>query len=93
MAFYLLWGIDLLVGLIVGGFFLAGISDGSVSADNIGLWCVLLAVLASVIGGSLALHLATQRVAAIVLAAVLALPALGFALLMGALIVLNPRWN
>ena len=48
MLFRILCGIDGAIGLLVFGFFLAGLADGSVSSFNIGLWMGLLAGLAGV---------------------------------------------
>jgi hypothetical protein len=42
MKFRILWGFDLLIALVVVFFFFWGLSDGTVSAFNIGLWLVLL---------------------------------------------------
>ena len=48
MGFWILWGIDAIVGAIAVAFFFIGIADGSVSSFNIALWLVILAALAAV---------------------------------------------
>jgi hypothetical protein len=92
-AFWLLWGFDALVAAVVVFFFFWGLVDGSVSSFNIVLWLGILAIVGAVVGGSLALRKAGQFAAAISLLLVLAVPGLGFTLLLAAVLVLQPRWN
>jgi hypothetical protein len=91
--FFVAWGIDLLVAGEFVFFFLLGLSDGSVSSFNIVLWLGILAALAVVVGGSFALHVVGQRVLAIIVAALLAVPAIGAGLFFLFILISNPRWN
>jgi hypothetical protein len=92
-AFRLLWGFDALVGAVVVFFFLWGVADGTVSSFNITLWLGMLAVVAAVVGGSLALHAGGHRRIASALLLVLALPGMAYALFILAVLVFQPRWN
>ncbi len=92
-VFWFLWGVDALVAAVVVFFFLWGIADGSVSSFNIMLWLGMLAGVAVVVGGSLALSNAGRSKAALALLLALAIPGMGFALFLAAVLVLQPRWN
>ena len=90
--FRIVWGIDVIVALIALLFFVWGINDGSVSSFNMALWVGILAALGIVVFGSRALHLKERRVAATLLAAVPAVPALLYGLLIIAMTVGGTRW-
>ncbi len=92
MLFWTLLGLDALVALGVVFFFLWGLSDGTVSAFNIGIWMALLGGVAAVLGGGAWLGARGQRWAANLLLAVLALPACGAALMLLVYIINPPRW-
>jgi hypothetical protein len=93
MLFHLLFGIDLLTALAALFFFLWGLSDGSVSSFNIGIWLLLLGGIGAVLGGGWRLRGAGYRRIAGGLLALLALPAAGFVVLFLVTVILNPRWN
>ena len=93
MKFWILWGFDAVLALVVLFFFVAGLADGSVSSRNMGLWLVVLLVLAGVMLGSLGLRKAGRTGLGYVVLLVLALPGLLFILFFGALLIINPRWN
>jgi hypothetical protein len=93
MLYRTLCGIDGAIGLIVFGFFLAGLADGSVSSFNIGLWLILLAGVAVIIGGGVALNAnGRPRLASAVLA-ILAWPGFLVGLFFLAVLLLPGRWN
>ena len=92
-AFWLLWGFDALVAAVVVFFFLWGLADGTVSSFNIVLWLCVLALVAAVVGGSLALKNAGRAKTAVSLLLVLAIPGLGFTVFLIAVLILQPRWN
>lgn len=75
-VFWTLWGIDALIGLILIGFFFVGVGDGTVSPDNIILWLVLLIGLGGLLLGGYWLFTHQYTVAANLLLALLAVPAL-----------------
>jgi hypothetical protein len=74
-------------------FFGIGLADGSVSSFNIVLWIALLGGLLGVTGGGWLLNTRGHRGAAVMVLAIVAVPAIlaGIAILL--LIVLQPRWN
>ena len=55
MAFWIPWGVDVAAALVFVYFFFVGLGDGSVGADNVMLWLLILAICAVVVGCSLAL--------------------------------------
>jgi hypothetical protein len=89
--FWVPWSIDAVVAAIALFFFLWGLQDGTVSSFNIGIWTVLLAALAAVVGGSLWLKSTGRRALAIVLALVLAVPGALMGLFFLALVLAHPR--
>lgn len=93
MLIRLLIAFDALVAAGILFFFFWGVSDGTVSSFNIGIWLALLAGTAlSLIGGFLA-HKNNNRVLAILLLLILALPGIAFALFALFIIIAQPRWN
>jgi len=92
-VFRMLWGVDVVAAVIAVAFFFIGIADGSVSSFNVLLWVAVLGALAAVVLGSRALERRGMRLPAVALAAVLAIPALLFALMLLVMIVGGVRWN
>ena len=93
MLVRILVGIDALGALVVVYFFVVGLGDGSVSSFNMGLWLAILAAVAAVIGGGIALNAKGQRRAAIGLLLVLAVPSIAYALFILLILIAHPRWN
>ena len=93
MKFWILWGWDALIAAVILYFFLVGLADGSVSSFNMGLWLTIIAVLAVVMIGSLALRTAKRLALAVMLLLVLAVPGMLFALFFGAIIILQPDFK
>ena len=91
--FWILWGIDAIIGLVVLYFFFEGISDGTVSATNGGLWLIMLAGLVAVLLGSLYLNSHQNFMWAKVLAGLLAIPGFLFGLFFLILLLSGTRWN
>lgn len=91
--FWLLWSIDALATLVVLYFFFVGLSDGSISSFNAGLWTVILVGVAGVVGGSVALRAAGQHLLAVILLLVLAIPATLFGAFILLVVIAKPRWN
>jgi hypothetical protein len=84
---------DALVALVILYFFVIGIGDGSVSADNGELWAVILAAIAATVLGGIVLNARGQRGAAIGTLLLLAIPGGLFTLFMAMVLILQPRWN
>ena len=80
MLFWFLWTVDAIVALIVFGFFVVGLSDKSVSEKNMGLWMIMLLIPAVVLAGSWWLKNHNHNVLAKSLLAIMAVPALCYAL-------------
>jgi hypothetical protein len=93
VKFWFLLGFDALIAFVALYFFFAGLSDGSVSSFNIGLWLVILLGLAGVLGSSVLLRSAGRRGAAIAVLLVLGIPGFLFVIFFVVLLVSAPRWN
>lgn len=91
--FWVLFAIDALIGAIALYFFFAGLADGSVSSFNIGIWSILLAALAVVMGGGLWLKAIGHRGLGTILLLVLATPGVLYAGFMLLVILSGARWN
>lgn len=91
--FRILFVINALAAAVLIYFFLEGLSDGTVSSYNGGLWAGTLAALAAILGGGVVLNAAGKRGLAIAVLLILAIPATLFGLWVLAMIVLQPRWN
>jgi hypothetical protein len=93
VKFWIPWSVDALVALVVLGFFAVGVGDGSVSSYNIGLWSLILLVVAAVLGGSLFLRSQGRPGAATLVALLLAVPALLLCLFFAVMLLTVSRWN
>ncbi len=93
MKFWIPWGFDALITIVVLYFFFVGLADGSVSSFNAGLWFIILLVLGSVMLGSLWLRSSGRNRIAFVVLLILAVPGLMFGLFFLILLIANPRWN
>lgn len=93
MFFWVLWGFDAVITLVILYFFLIGLADGSVSSSNGGIWFVLLAVLGLILGGSLWLRAQNHVMLAKLVLWLLAVPGLLYVLFMLFVIIAKPRWN
>jgi hypothetical protein len=93
MKFRILWGFDLLIALVVVFFFFWGLSDGTVSAFNIGLWLVLLLGVGSVVWGGWKLRAAGRTGLATGLLLILAFPGFMYVLFLLVVLIGRPRWN
>jgi hypothetical protein len=93
MLYRVVLAVDIAAAAVLLFFFFWGVSDGTVSSFNIGIWLAMLAAVGAVLGGGIALNGKGHRSAAIAILLVLGIPALLVALSMLLLIVLQPRWN
>jgi hypothetical protein len=87
-----LLGIDLAAAAVAVAFFLWGLADGTALYAP-GAWVILLGGIAVIIGGGVALGRRGHAALANTLLLVLAIPALGYALFILMVLVLQPRWN
>ena len=94
MLFYrILFGIVAVTAGIIAFFFLWGVSDGTVSGDNIGLWLTMLVAPAAVLFIAHRLAATDRHAAASVVLALVAIPAMVLGLFFLLLIVLAPDWK
>jgi hypothetical protein len=93
MWFKIIWAIDAVAAFGVLYFFVAGLGDGTVSSANIILWLGILASIFIIMYGSLWLKKRRQRVFALLLLLVLAVPALLYLLFISMALFGNQRWN
>ncbi len=91
--FWVLWSFDALIALVIVYFLIIGLSDGSVSSQNIRLWLLIMAGLVVILGGSLWLKSCDKMAMAKTLLYVLAIPGLVYALFLLLMIFGKPRWN
>lgn len=91
--FWVLWGFDAIIACVVIYFFLIGIADGSVSSFNMGIWLVLLLVLAGVMLGSLWLKMHDRIGLAKIILSILAVPGILYLLFVLLMIFGKQRRN
>jgi len=92
-TFWILWTFNALMALIPVYFFFVGLGDGTVSSNNMGIWLLLLLVVAVVIGGSLWLRSANQINLAKGLLIVAAIPGVIAIIFFAIVLIGKPRWN
>jgi len=93
LLFRILWGIDALICAVVVVFFFIGLTDGSVSSFNIGIWAAILGALAVILAGSASLKKLGHPVFASILLLLLAIPGLLFGLFTLLIVASNTAWN
>ncbi|MEZ4746547.1 MAG: osmoprotectant transporter permease [Calditrichia bacterium] len=91
--FWMFFGVDVVIAAILLFFFIWGIADGTVSAFNIKSWMFALLGVALIVGGGFWLKSIDQLVLANIVLMILALPGLGYALIMVVAIVTQTSWN
>lgn len=91
--FWILWGIDAVLSLVVLYFFFVGLADGSVSSFNMGVWLLILMGVGAVMLGSLWLKSNQYLIVAKIVLSILALPGVLYGLFMLIIIITKPRWN
>jgi hypothetical protein len=89
----LLIAFDAIVAAVVLYFFFWGVSDGTVSSFNIGLWSGLLGATALSLGGGYYFYANGNRVLALLLLLILAIPGFLYLLFLLFIIIAQPRWN
>jgi hypothetical protein len=93
ITFWILWIFNALMSLIPVYFFFVGLQDGTVNADNMGIWLLMLAVVGLVLGGTYWLKTKNQVMAAKVILILTSIPCLIFILYIVIAITGNVRWN
>ena len=93
VLFKVLWTVDAIASLIVFYFFFVGITDGSVSSRNMGLWLMITAAITAVMLGSIWLRNHQHPGIAFTMLAIMALPVLFYTIYILVAIFGNQRWN
>lgn len=93
MLFRLLFVFDAICAAILLYFFFWGLSDGTVSSFNIGLWLAILAAVAAMFGAGYFLHMQGQRVLANLVLFALALPGIFYGAFILLIIIAQPNWR
>ena len=93
VTFWVLWGFDAVITLVVLYFFMIGLGDGTVSSDNMGLWTGILLALAAIMGGSLWLKNTDHMALAKLLLWILAVPGLLYVIFLLVVVMGKSRWN
>jgi len=92
VLFKILLGIDLLTAIVIGGFFIVGVADGSVSSFNTQLWIGIWFAVAAIIAGGVALHRVTKTIFANLTLALLAVPTVLYVIFIGVFVFSGTSW-
>lgn len=93
LVFTAFFACSALTAAVAGIFFVIGLSDGSVSSFNLGLWLALMAVMGLSLWAGRVLRSKGKSGLAIAALAITAVPGLVAALFVLLLLVTQPRWN
>ena len=93
IVFWSAWVIDAIVAIIVLTFFFIGLGDHTVSSYNAGIWAAMLIGVAAVLIGSCLLRAYVHPIAGLIVALVLAIPALGALAFLLLILITQPRMN
>jgi len=91
--FWILWSFNALMALVPISFFFIGLTDGSIDDSNMGIWMIILLVVAAILGGTYWLKTRNQMKAAKVLLVVAAIPSCIALLFMAIVTFGDVRWN
>jgi hypothetical protein len=91
--FRIVWTIAVIVALVAVFFFVWGVQDGSVSSFNIVLWIGFLTALGAIVFGSRAMHRKGHRALGTLIAALPAVPALLYGVVILVMMFSGSRWN
>ena len=93
VTFWILWIFNAIMSLVPIYFFFVGLNDGSVSSRNMGIWLILLLIVAIVLGGSFLLKAANQLALAKILLIIAAIPGVLGLLYFIIVFTMNPDWK
>ena len=91
--FWILWSFNALMSLVPIYFFFEGMADGSIDAENMWMWLIILAVVGLILGGTYWLKQKNQLVAAKILLLVASIPSVIAILFLSIAIFGDVRWN
>ncbi|MEO6131684.1 MAG: osmoprotectant transporter permease [Saprospiraceae bacterium] len=93
ITFWILWIFNALICLVPVYFFFAGLNDGTITSRNIGLWFLILLIVAVVLGGSYLLKAANQLTLARLLLIFAAIPGICVVLYFIIVFTSKPNWH
>jgi hypothetical protein len=93
MLFWILWIFDAIMSLVPVYFFFIGLKDGSITSRNIGLWMLILVIVAAVLFGSHWLVSIDRLAMANGLLLLAGIPGVLVLLYFLVIIIGKPRWN
>ena len=91
--FWFLWFIDAVIAAVVLYFFFSLAAHSRIGSFNILPWLIILAVLATVLGGGVWLRSTGQRALAIALVLLLAIPGTLYVLFFVLLLIMHPNFH
>jgi hypothetical protein len=91
--FWFLWSIDAVIAVVALYFFFSLAAHCRVGSFNIQPWLIIIAVLAAVVVGSVWLRSAGQRVVAIALLLLLAIPGALYVLFFLLILIIHPNFH
>lgn len=92
-TFWILWIFNALVALVPVYFFFVGLGDGSITSRNIGMWAIILLIVALILGGTMFLKSQNQLTIAKGILIVTAIPGVLALLYMLIVMTSKTRWN
>ena len=92
-TFWILWIFNALICLVPIYFFFAGIGDGTITSRNIGMWFLIMLVVAIVLGGPFLLKAANQLPLAKLLMIFAAIPGILVVLYFVIVFTSKPNWH
>ena len=92
-TFWILWIFNALVALVPVYFFFVGLGDGSITSRNIGMWAIILLIVALILGGTMFLKTQNQLTIAKGILIVTAIPGVLALLYMLIVMTSKTRWN
>ncbi|HZV44562.1 MAG TPA: osmoprotectant transporter permease [Saprospiraceae bacterium] len=91
--FWILWAFSALMSLIPIYFFFVGLADGSITSKNMGLWALILLIVAAVLVGTLWLKGTEHLGLAKIILILAAIPGLFTLLYFLIVITSKAKWN
>ncbi|MBK9981697.1 MAG: osmoprotectant transporter permease [Saprospiraceae bacterium] len=92
-TFWILWIFNALMCLIPVYYFFIGLGDGTITSRNIGLWFLILLVVAIILVGSFLLKTANQMALAKVILMIAAIPGILALLYFIIVFTSKPNWR
>ncbi len=92
-AFWILWIFNAVMSLVPLYFFIVGLGDGSINNDNMGMWLIIMLVIAAILGGSYWLKESDHLTAAKVILGIATIPSVIAIIFFLTVLLSKERWN